>query len=331
MSPVRTTAAALCLAFLALPAQAATPIRAASEPPIFPQKSVFALSSRDVGTAVTSFTISGGLPPSAVSQIGYAFHYPHIDYEYVITSFRSHQEAVSYDNQGRSGSKLVSHPVIQGEWLYLTAPSVSPTPQDLVSVGLVYRNLSIIVAADVAYTPATETHLDGEATQADLKTASQLYARAQAFAAHGSVSQQRPVTPSSHRALGYGVHVCLDAHFSESENACWAADHIIPMAAVQAHKVHIAYSDPNMPGYAPWIDIKSQADGTMLCSAGLLGTNSTHASTTLDWVCQSGVAGSGPPTYTHGKVYEVDYYLMEPDDSVGAPFPNGGNTTFVIK
>jgi hypothetical protein len=165
-------------------------------PPIFPPDSVFALPPNAVRQPVKNVSEAFQSPAKSLDQAFGLFTHQHGSYSYFVTTFRSSTDAVQYDGTTKSGNHgytllRIRQPVTPGEWLKEDAnvPPDSGTnggPYGAISVGLVYRNLSMIVYVYVEYhdAPATKTSRMDQATQIALDTASQLYGRAQAFAAH---------------------------------------------------------------------------------------------------------------------------------------------------
>jgi len=178
----------------------------APTPPIFPPDSVFMLPPNAVRQPVKGVNRADQLPAKVLDQAFGLFTHQHGSYSYFVTTFRSSTDAVQDDGNNKSGNHgytllRIRQPVTAGEWLKEDAnvPPDSGTnggPYGAISVGLVYRNLSMVVYVDVEYhdSPATKTSRMIQATQIALDTASQLYGRAQAFAAHPFKAS--PTTPS---------------------------------------------------------------------------------------------------------------------------------------
>jgi len=201
------------------------------------------------------------------------------------------------------------------------------------NAGLVYNVVAntvanIFVTASAAPESGATYQIEADEGSTNLGTATFTYKSYSSTPVHAAHSN---APPAAVRDLGQGVHVCTQAHFSESKDACVAEDSTVRAADIPT--LNISYSDPSLPGgNVAWLDFELQPSDQKVCSWNSTPMAGDYGSVTLKDACFNPLASSQQYKPVKGDVVKIVFYPMDANLLGGVGGPNsGGTATFTVQ
>lgn len=201
------------------------------------------------------------------------------------------------------------------------------------NAGLSYTNVAntlanIFVSASAAPESGATYQIEVDEGSTNLGTATFTYKSYSSTPVHAAHSN---APPAAVRDLGQGVHVCTQAHFSESKDACVAEDSTVRAADIPT--LNISYSDPSLPGgNVAWLDFELQPSDQKVCSWNSTPMAGDYGSVTLKDACFNPLASSQQYKPVKGDVVKIVFYPMDANLLGGVGGPNsGGTATFTVQ